>query len=119
MAVKGINCLSAHVSDLQRSKKFYGSTLGWSLVTDEPGVAGFSFGESYLVIHTDDRSPAERRYAGGMHALVQVEDVNSEHARLKASSVQVSELCDQPWGQRTFSFSDPDGYTWQYGQPTR
>lgn len=118
MSVRGINCLSAPVSDLQRSKKFYGETLGWSLQTDEPGVAGFAFGESYLVIHTDDRSPAAQRYGGGMHALVQVEDVDGEHARLKGLGVQVSELCDQPWGQRTFTFSDPDGYAWQYGQET-
>jgi catechol 2,3-dioxygenase-like lactoylglutathione lyase family enzyme len=116
MAVKGINCVSAHVSDLQRSKRFYGEALCWSIQTDEHDVAGFSFGEGYLVIHTDDRNEEAQRYAGGMHVLVQVENVDAEHARLKALGVKVSDLCDQPWGMRTFTFWDPDGYAWEYGQ---
>jgi catechol 2,3-dioxygenase-like lactoylglutathione lyase family enzyme len=118
MMVKGINCISAHVSDLQRSKRFYGETLGWALETDEQDVAGFSFGEGYLVIHTDTRNGEARRYAGGMYVLVQVEGIDAEHARLKGLGVAVSELRDQPWGQRTFTFTDPDGYMWSYGQST-
>jgi len=57
MAVKGINCVSARVSDLQRSKKSYGDTLGWELQTDEHGVAGFSLGHSYLVIPGNTARP--------------------------------------------------------------
>jgi catechol 2,3-dioxygenase-like lactoylglutathione lyase family enzyme len=116
MAIKGINCVSAHVSDLQRSKRFYGEALGWGIETNESDVAGFSFGEGYLVIHSDNRSKEERLYAGGMRVLVQVEDAAAEHIRLKANGVQVSDVRDQPWGMRTFTFSDPDGYTWEYGQ---
>jgi uncharacterized glyoxalase superfamily protein PhnB len=33
--------------------------------------------------------------------------------------VRVSELRDQPWGERNFHFDDPDGYVWAYGQPRR
>jgi uncharacterized glyoxalase superfamily protein PhnB len=51
-----------------------------------------------------------------MRVLVQVEDAAAEHIRLKANGVQVSDVRDQPWGMRTFTFSDPDGYTWEYGQ---
>ena len=108
--------MSARVSDLQRSKKFYGDILGWELQTDEYGVAGFSFGPSYLVIHTDDRSQGKRAYAGGMYLLVEVDDIDAEHARLKKLGVAVGELCNQPWGYRTFAFTDPDGYPWEYGQ---
>jgi len=112
MAVKGINCLVAHVSDLQRSKQFYGNILGWELQTDEENVAGFSFGHSYLVIHTG----ASVHPADGMHALVEVDNVDEEHARLKALGVPVGDVVDQPWGYRTFTFSDPDGQSWEYGQ---
>jgi len=116
MAIKRITCLSAYVSDLERSKRFYGNTLGWELQTDEEGVAGFSFGHSYLVIHVDGRSAPARLYSGGIHALVELDSVDAEHARLKALGVKVGELYDQPWGYRTFSFADPDGYTWEYGE---
>jgi uncharacterized glyoxalase superfamily protein PhnB len=54
-----------------------------------------------------------------MHVEVQVEDVDAEHARLSRLAVPVSELRDQPWGERNFSFADPDGHTWAYGQPKR
>jgi catechol 2,3-dioxygenase-like lactoylglutathione lyase family enzyme len=118
MTVKGINCLSAHVSDLQRSKRFYAEILGWELMTDESDVAGFSFGNSYLVIHSDDRGAGNRKYPGGMHVLVDVEGVDTEHDRLKAMGVQVNDLVNQPWGQRVFAFADPDGYIWAYGQST-
>jgi len=119
MTAKGIFYVFAYVSDLQRSKRFYVETLGWKLGTEERDVAGFSFGSGYLVIHSDNRGAEARRYAGGMHVEVQVEDVDAEHARLKKSGVKVDELCDQPWGERNFNFVDPDGYAWSYGQAKR
>jgi catechol 2,3-dioxygenase-like lactoylglutathione lyase family enzyme len=119
MTPKGIFYVFAFVSDLARSKRFYGETLGWQLGTDERDVAGFSFGNLYLVIHADDRPGASHRYAGGMHVAVRGHDVDAEHARLRSRGVAVSDLRDQPWGERNFAFDDPDGYTWSYGQPNR
>lgn len=116
MAAKGVFYVFALVSDFARSKRFYAETLGWKLGTDEPEVAGFAFGSGYLVIHADDRPPGARRYPGGMHVAVQVEDVNAEHARLAGLGVRVTALCDQPWRERNFTFDDPDGYTWSYGR---
>jgi len=115
----GIFYVFAHVSDLERSKRFYADTLGWKLGTDEPGVAGFAFGAGYLVLHADDRPRDSRTYRGGMHVEAQVDDVDAEHGRLKRLGVAVGQLIDQPWGERNFFFEDPDGYTWSFGQPTR
>ena len=119
MTAKGIFYVFAHVSDLKRSKRFYGETLGWKLNTDEKEVAGFAFGGAYLVIHAENGAPGSAARAGGMHVEVQVDDVDAEHARLRKLGLEVGELIDQPWGERNFSFRDPDGYTWSYGQPTR
>ena len=116
MTIEGVFYVFANVSDLARSKRFYGDTLGWKLGTDEKDVAGFAFGAGYLVIHADDGSGAAIG-AGGMHVEVRVDDVNAEHARLRGLGVEVGELIDQPWGERNFFFRDPDGYTWSYGQP--
>jgi catechol 2,3-dioxygenase-like lactoylglutathione lyase family enzyme len=114
--LNGIFYVSIFASDLARSKRFYGETLGWKLGTDEPYVAGFHFGTGYLVVQADNRPPASRLYGGGMHVEVRVNDAAAEHARLKELKVDVSELRDQPWGERNFYFSDPDGYVWYYGQ---
>ena len=115
----GIFYVFALVSDLERSKRFYGETLRWKLGTDERDVAGFAFGGGYLVLHADDRPPAARQYGGGMHVAVKVDDVDGEHVRLARLGVDVGELRDQPWGERNFYFDDPDGYRWAYGQPAR
>ena len=119
MTEKGIFYVFAFVSDLACSRRFYEETLGWTVRTAEDGVVGFSFGTGYLVIHVENRPPEARRYGGGMHVGVQVGDVNAEHARLRQLGVTVSDLYDQPWGERNFTFDDPDGYTWWYGQSTR
>ena len=118
MAVKGIFYVFLFASDLERSKKFYVDTLGWQLGTDEEGIAGLSFGTGYLVLRRDSRPAGSRTYGGGMHVEVMVEDAAAEHARLKGLGLAVSELIDRPWGERNFSFSDPDGYVWAYGQNT-
>lgn len=119
MNAKGIFYVLAFVSNLARSKKFYRDKIGWKIETDEHGVVGFAFGTGYLVLHTDRRDEKARRYEGGMHVEVMVEDAGAEHARLTKLGVKVTPVIDQPWGERNFSFTDPDGYVWAVGQPTR
>ena len=46
-----------------------------------------------------------------------MDDVDAEHERLRRLGVTVSDLEDRPWGERNFSFVDPDGYRWSSGQP--
>jgi catechol 2,3-dioxygenase-like lactoylglutathione lyase family enzyme len=97
MTANGVFYVFAFVSDFTRSKEFYGKTLGWELGTDEKDVAGFAFGDGYLVIHADDRPGGAHRYPGGMHVTVKVEDAQAEHARLKQEGVTVSDLLDHPF----------------------
>ena len=117
MAIEGLFYVHAFVSDLARSKRFYGEVLGWTLGTDEPGVAGFQFGSGYLVAIQDERPPADRLYPGGMSVAVKVDDLDAQHARLAGHGIEVGSIRSQPWGERSFSFADPDGYEWVYGQP--
>jgi catechol 2,3-dioxygenase-like lactoylglutathione lyase family enzyme len=116
MSAKGIFYVFAFVSDLERSKAFYRDQIGWTLGTDEHGVAGLAFGTGYFILHVENRPPAERRYGGGMHVAIMVEDAAGEHARLAKNGVPVTAVVDQPWGERSFTFTDPDGYEWSVGQ---
>ena len=116
MAIEGIFYVHAYVSDLGRAKRFYGETLGWKLNTDEAAVAGFWFGTGYLVAQLDQRAASERGRAGGMHVSVRVGDLDAQHARLAERGVEVGPIHARPWGERNFSFTDPDGYLWEYGQ---
>ena len=116
MKAKGIFYVFIYVSDLERSKAFYRDTLGWKLGTEEGNVAGLAFGAGYVVMHQDNRNPDARRYAGGMNVSVNVESADAEHARLSASGAKVTALSDWPWGERNFSITDPDGYSWIISQ---
>ncbi|HEX5379194.1 MAG TPA: VOC family protein [Phenylobacterium sp.] len=115
MAVQGLFYIHIQVSDLARSKAFYGDALGWGLETDEAEVAGFRFGSGYLVISQVQR-PADRR-PWGLEVCVQVDDLEAQHARLTQGGAGPGPIEAHPWGERNFSFLDPDGYAWRYGQP--
>lgn len=116
MAVTGAFYTFIYVSDFERSKKFYGETLGWKLGTDEADVAGFHFGDAYLIVHRDTRPEGERQYGGGMWLAAKSDDVEADHAALKAKGVKVGKMLKQPWGEHQFYFDDPDGYHWSIGQ---
>lgn len=116
MSIQGIFYVFIYVSDFERSKKFYGETLGFKIGTDEADVAGFAFGDAYLVIHRDTRPADKIAYGGGTWLAAKVGNVEDEHARLKQAGIEVGEILDQPWGERQFYFDDPDGYHWSFGQ---
>jgi catechol 2,3-dioxygenase-like lactoylglutathione lyase family enzyme len=107
------------VGDVDRSRAFYGDTLGWPVDFDQvvspelrfvqvtpPGSAcsiafGYGFG---------DMAP------GTLKALqVVVADIEEAHADLAGRGVDVSAVDDQPWG-RFAHFADPDGNTWAVQQ---
>ena len=107
------------VADVDRSKAFYGDTLGWSVdhdnvVSDEvrfvqvtpPGSAcsiAFGLGISDMP-------------AGSLRALqVVVTSADEALADLRGRGVEASDIDDQPWGRFVY-FSDPDGNTWSVQQ---
>ena len=103
------------VADVDRSKTFYGETLGWSVdhdnvVSDEirfvqvtpPGSAcSIAFG-----LGISDMQP------GSLNALqVVVTSADEALADLRGRGVDASDIDEQPWGRFVY-FSDPDGNSW-------
>lgn len=103
------------VTDADRSKTFYGETLGWNIDHDHvvsdtvrfiqvtpPGSAcSISFGSG-----VSDMAP------GSLRALqVVVSSAAEAHADLIARGVECSDIDQQAWGSFVI-FSDPDGNTW-------
>lgn len=104
------------VANTDRSRAFYGDTLGWPVdhdvrVSEElrfvqvtpPGSAcSIAFGEGI----GGDMAP------GTLRALqVVVTSADEAHAELVARGIDVSQVEDLAWG-RFVSFADPDGNTW-------
>jgi catechol 2,3-dioxygenase-like lactoylglutathione lyase family enzyme len=119
MAIKGTFYVFTRVSVLERSKKFFGETLGWKLGTEDGSVAGFSFGDGYLVLHQDKGDP---RKAAGMLVAVKVDHVDAPHARL-TNLVSKSARCrTSPGASGTFNspiLTGTPGFTARLRDPDR
>jgi catechol 2,3-dioxygenase-like lactoylglutathione lyase family enzyme len=97
-----------HPSDLDRSRRFYGETLGLAVFREFGGGTVFFLGNGLLEVSahrhaSDGPSDATR-------LLLQVRDVEAEHARLRAAGVPVdAPPARMPWGLIEMTARDPDG----------
>jgi lactoylglutathione lyase len=104
-------------ADLDATADFYTRVLGFTLVRDQrDGSPG------YLALERDqvrigaayrdepDRQPG-RRPPSGTEIVLEVDDLDAEHARVVAAGWPIEEdLADRPWGLRDFRVLDPSGY---------
>ena len=106
-----------NVSDVERSRRFYGALLGLPLRSqpdDHTSVYGLGPDVS-LVIHghgeyAGTEPPAIDDPAATILFLT-VEDVDAAVEELRAADVPiVREPTDQPWGARDAAVLDPDGF---------
>jgi catechol 2,3-dioxygenase-like lactoylglutathione lyase family enzyme len=110
-----IELVTIPVADADRSRAFYGDTLGWPVdhdvrvseglrfvqVTPPGSACSIAFGEGI-----SDMAP------GSLRALqVVVENADDAHADLVERGVEASAVADLDWG-RFVRFADPDGNTW-------
>ncbi|MGL5817076.1 MAG: glyoxalase superfamily protein [Phycicoccus sp.] len=110
-----IELVGVPVSDVDRAREFYGTTLGWSVDHDQvvseeirfvqvtpPGSAcSIAFGRGL-----SEMAP------GSLKALqVVVASADAALADLRERGVEASGVDEQPWG-RFVHFADPDGNTW-------
>jgi catechol 2,3-dioxygenase-like lactoylglutathione lyase family enzyme len=110
-----IELVAIPVSDVDRSKEFYETTLGWPVDHDHrvgeqtrfiqvtpPGSAcSIAFGSG-----VSDMTP------GSLRALqVVVGSADEALNDLRARGVDATGVDEQPWG-RFVHFADPDGNTW-------
>ncbi|MCC6466130.1 MAG: VOC family protein [Planctomycetes bacterium] len=114
-AANGLGYVFLYVSDLERSRRFYGQALGWTETMQQGEVVGFRFGGLQLVIHADNRTQGKGEYGGGVWLALEVPDVDAMHRELTGRGVTVTPVHDQHWGERMFYFSDPDGFHWSCG----
>ena len=120
MPIHSFEIISVPVSDQQRAKRFYQDVLGFELVRESPMGPGMNWiqlaprGHSVtiaLVTWFDQMKP------GGLQGvMLNTDDINAEHARLRNLGLDIGEVAEQPWG-RYAMFADPDGNGWVLRQP--
>jgi catechol 2,3-dioxygenase-like lactoylglutathione lyase family enzyme len=107
-AVRSIQTIAVYVTDLERSKRFYGDLLGLAQL-EPPDRVAYRIGDSRLLLHPTDPGEGARHSRLELH--LGVDDLDGFVARLAERATPVlQEPVDQPWGEREAIVLDPDGY---------
>ncbi|MFC5729662.1 MULTISPECIES: VOC family protein [Nocardioides] len=120
-----ISFVTLAVGDLDATRRFYVTGLGWHPELDVPGeVLMFRAGER-LVLSLWDRAHFEAEVGPLMsgpgvapitiaHNLPTREDVDAVLASAEAAGARhVQSAVERDWGGYTGYFADPDGYRWE------
>ncbi|MDQ1738411.1 MAG: hypothetical protein QOE53_63 [Pseudonocardiales bacterium] len=103
-------------SDLDATQDFYVRVLGFRvmLVQQEPPAPYLALQRDSVRIGAALRAEGEagmRRPPTGVELVLEVDDVEAEHARILSSGWPVTEeLQQRPWGLTDFRLTDPSGY---------
>jgi len=109
--MKFIEVISVPVKDPQASKEFYLS-IGFEMIIEAPMGDGTTWIQLGLPSQTTSITLVnwfKEMQPGSMHGLVlRSDDVEKEHAELKAKGVKINDIDPTPWGKFA-TFYDPDG----------
>ena len=102
---KQVDNIEFNVSDIARSKAFYGAAFGWRFTDHGPTYTEFSDGRL-----TGGFTTGEPVRPGGPLVIVYADDLAETERRVIAAGASISRaVFDFPGGRR-FHFIDPDGY---------
>ncbi len=100
-----IDYIEMNVTDIERSKAFYGGAFGWTFKDYGPGYCEFRDGRLTGGFTTD-----EAPRPGGVLVVLYADDLAGILRRVENAGGRIAKpIFDFPGGQR-FHFLDPDGY---------
>ena len=99
-----IDYIEMNVSDIERSKTFYGKAFGWTFTDYGPNYCEFADGRLTGGFTTNDKPRP-----GGPLIVLYADDLVEMQRRVEQAGGRISKpIFDFPGGQR-FHFLDPDG----------
>ncbi|MFD0418251.1 VOC family protein [Streptomyces sp. NPDC127108] len=108
--------LSLTVDDVDASRDFLCAHLGYQVAMADDGFASLTRGDAavdvVLLRRGTEVLPPEQRdqRAAGLILALTVTDLAAEEARLRAAGAPITmPLREEPWGERLFQLTDPNG----------
>ncbi|TQS40454.1 VOC family protein [Cryptosporangium phraense] len=107
--------VSLNVDDVPASSRFLQEHFGFREEMSADGFSSLTRGDAMNVIYLRRGlatlpAPFRDAHAGGVLVVFVVEDLDDEQARLRAEGVPIThELTEEPWGERFFQVTDPNG----------
>jgi catechol 2,3-dioxygenase-like lactoylglutathione lyase family enzyme len=123
--LNNLDVVTLFVDDVARTKTFYQDVFGLSAIFENENSIVFNLDNTSLNFLQRDSapglvSPAKVAAPDAGHSFqftIRVDSVDEPCAELARRGAQLNNgPIDRPWGVRTASFSDPDGYLWEIAE---
>ncbi|WP_295809004.1 VOC family protein [uncultured Nitratireductor sp.] len=109
MGTKGndrqIDNIEFNVSDIERSREFYGKAFGWTFTDYGPTYCEFTDGRL-----TGGLTTSGPVGSGGPLVILYADDLAETQKRVEAAGARIVKPAFSFPGGRRFHFQDPDGY---------
>jgi len=102
------------ISDIARSREFYGKVFGWTFTDYGSTYCEFSDGRL-----TGDFAKGDPMNPGGPLVILYADDLSKTQTRLEDAGARIVKPVFAFPGGRRFHFHDLDGYDWPYGPTSR
>ena len=116
----------AFVRDIEVSKKFYTEMLGLAVELDfgknvilEGGITLWEINHNHIIPERLGIDSISDRSIKRFEFYFETEDIETVYERVKSSGTDLlHSLHEEPWGQRTVRFFDPDRHLIEIGEST-
>ena len=121
-----LSMITLAVTDLERSRAFYETVVGWHAAPGPPGIAFFDLGgivfslfpHAEMVKEWPGEDDARRAFASRGFALAHntrsKADVDAIFSRLREKGAAILKPPEEVfWGGYSGYFADPDGHAWE------
>jgi catechol 2,3-dioxygenase-like lactoylglutathione lyase family enzyme len=122
---KNVGAITLFVEDPQRSKSFYENVFGLGAIFEDENSVVFRFENMLLnVLRSaaahgliEPAQVASREAGSRFQFTIWVDDVDAVCDEVTGRGVELlNGPLNRDWGQRTISFTDPDGHIWEIAQ---
>ncbi len=109
MRLSKLSYLTLWTVHFDQTKKLYRDTLGLPVAQENENFIMFDTRGSKLAFHRLVKAQPLSRSTVEIH--LEVSDVDEVYSSLKSKGVKFKEVpANRPWGNRSASFNDPEGY---------
>ena len=112
------------VTSIEKSKQFYSETLGQEVLHNfgaciilKCGISLWQITDNHVIAQKSDVSKVNTRISGKFELCFETDTINDVFDKVKNSGITfLHPIHEEPWGQFTFRFFDPDGHLIEVGE---
>ena len=108
MNVKDLS-VTLYTNEIEACKLFYVEVLGGKITFDSGWYVVITFSNNMSIAIMEPEKAGAKVVVGNVTLNFMVENVDSEYSKIKGRVNILSDIANQPWGDRSFRIMDPIG----------